>query len=328
MITLQNEDVVLAPKDEKQLVMINASALSKSSCRLRLFNIVVEGLTTKLNGNDIEWGTAFHIFRQVFREQGYDNAYKHGLKLAQAYYANTPMRVKSKKEYLTEQYLLSACISYAEQYKKDSFETINIGDTVGLIEQKFAIPYYVDDTMEVVLCGTVDEIGKFRNGIYSICDLKTSAAWNHTEYFESYWLSPQMMFYRWQLGLYAAAYPDSIYAKIHAEDCGVFIDGVFHNGARQVEFKRSSVMLFKEAQLEKFGRLVDIKVKQLIEDIKHWRYTGQLPLEEGILNGACQEKFGLCAFANICKAPDDEVKQHIKDHNFIKQPYNPLTIHD
>lgn len=329
MITIKSpntiEPVQCSQQDGKLIVMVDASVISVSSCLLRMFYIAVEGYHGGLNSNDIEFGTAFHKMRAVFREFGYDEGYRRGLKEAKEYYENTPMAYKSRKKYLTTEFLITGCISYLEKYKKDTFDPIVV-DGHTLVEQKFAIPYYCDDTLEIILCGTCDEIGKWRSGIYAIADLKTTASWNQEEYLDSYKASPQMMFYRWAIKQYAVAYPDSIFAKIDAEDCAVFIDGVFHKGASSpIEFQRSNMFMFKEHQIQRFDRMLKDKLGELIMAIKRWQDCGEHPWPEGLLNGACGTKFGLCQFANACTATDDEVRAAVLSH-FKKRHYNPLTF--
>ncbi len=212
---------------EKLLVILDASAFSNSACLLRLFRITVEGYTQKLENNDVCFGTAFHLFRKIFRDKG-DCGMAEGLNVAKEYFIKTPMVVKPNKTYLTPLFLMRICMEYAEKYVHDKFKPIrvktkkwittnpgieNSGGFIEveepLLELKGAFPYYVDDEIEILMAFTIDEIGKESNSIVSICDAKTTSVWNIKEYLDSYELSCQLRFYKWSLLKYAEAYPES-----------------------------------------------------------------------------------------------------------------------
>src|SRR6266576_1474636 len=347
---------------DKLLLMLDASAFSNSSCILRLFNTVVEGYKQKLENNDICFGTAFHIFRKIFREKG-EQGVAEGINKAKEYFINTPMIEKYNKKYLTPVFLMRICIEYAEKYAKDSFKPIRIkikkkiknltkeqleslneatktyllcSDNSeheveieeSLLEIKGACPYYVDDDMEILMAFTMDEIGKQENGIVSIMDAKTTSMWDIKSYFQSFELSPQLRFYKWSLFKYAEAYPESFIGKLCEDIIGCQIDGIFYKGAdKEVEYKRSEVMLFSDdPKMEEFDKLVERKVFKLIDSIKLWRSSNRLPLREGILNGSCETKYGKCDFSQSCAAVDETTRNVILDYNFIKKHYNPLEF--
>ncbi len=348
---------------EKLLVMLDASALSQSACMLRLFRIVVEGYKNKLNTNDIEFGTAFHLFRKIFREKG-ESGIAEGINVAKEYFINTPMTEKYNKKYLTPIFLMKICIEYSEKYLKDSFKPVrikikrkakdltkdqleNLNEATKtyllcsnnpeheveieepLLEIKGAFPYYIDNDIEILMAFTIDEIGKDPSGIPCICDAKTTAVWNIQEYFTSFELNSQLRFYKWSLLKYSEAYPESFVAQLCSNEIGCFIDGIFYKGANSdVEYKRSNVMLFQDdLGMKEFDRLVEIKVNFLINAIRAWKAKGILPIREGILNGACQTKYGFCDFFQSCAAVDQVTRDVILDYNFVKKQYNPLEFH-
>ena len=316
---------------EKTLVILDASAMSQSGCILRLFRTVVEGYRPKLNTNVIEFGSSFHLFRKIFREKS-DVGLAEGINIAKEYFTTVPMVEVPNKKYLTPVFLMRICIEYAEKYAKDSFKPIWVDTEKGrepLLELKFAFPYYVDDEMEILIAGTIDEIGKKKNGIVSLVDAKTTAMWDIKSYFQSFELSPQLRFYKWALFKYAEAYPESFVAQLCSDIIGCQIDGIFYKGAdKEVEYKRSDVMLFQDdPKMKEFDRLVAQKVVQLIEAIKWWKNHNKTPMREGMLNGSCQTKYGLCNFFTSCSAVDETTRNVILDYNFIKKPYNPLLFH-
>ena len=213
---------------EKTLIIADASLFKESSCILRTFYTAVAGYKAKKQNNDVEFGTALHKFKSHWRNNPSDIGYATAVVLAKNHYANADMHIKSNKKYLTIDFLVQACQQYAATYRNDSFGTVTIPHAIDLglgrilpagsklIEPvtRFAFPYYVDDDVEILIAGTMDEIGKWHGGEYAIEDLKTTSVWNVDEFFKSYDLSPQLLTYRWALKKYAEEYPDSFLAEI------------------------------------------------------------------------------------------------------------------
>lgn len=342
---------------DKILIVLDSSAISNSACMLKLFRTVVQGYTSKVNPNDIEFGTAFHKFRKIFRDKG-ENGIAPGIYAAKDYFINTPMHVKSNKKYLTPNFLMKICMEYAVKYEKDQFQVIRVkynkpfykhskeemekiqikeNRLIGmdelfeveesLLELKFVFPYYVDEDMEILIAGTIDELGKHHNGIVCICDAKTTAMWNVQEYFEGFNLNCQLRFYKWSILKYIEAFPDSFLAQVCEHEIGCFVDGIFYKGADQeVIYQRSEVMLYNDDKgMKEMDSLVERKVEQLIDTVKQWKHNRLLPMREGILIGACETRYGKCTYAPVCAAVDDTVRDVMLDYNFVKKPYNPLN---
>jgi hypothetical protein len=314
---------------EKTLVILDASALKESACGLRLFNNVILGYRAKINYNDMEFGTAFHLFRKIIREKG-TSGLAEAMRAASTYYTTKPMLIKHNKKYLDNIYLSKTCLTYATTYAKDNFNPVNDDEGNPLLELTFSFPYYIDDEVEILMAGTMDEIGKFVNGTYAICDAKTTSCWDVENYFRSYYLSPQLLFYRWVLNKYAQFYPDGVFAKINHYDVACFIDGIFYNGSKtDPVFQRSEVFMFSQQQMNDFERLIEAKVSQLIQDIKLWRIDPTYrPLREGMINGACETVYGHCKYHFACAAKDDAWRDAVLNNNFVTRAYNPLQHSD
>jgi len=314
----------------KTLVVLDSSAFSNSACMLNLFRTVVQGYTSKLQNNDVEFGTAFHKFRKIFRDKG-ENGLAEGIKEAKDYFVNTPMIIKSNKTYLTSTFLMRVCLEYAEKYNKSLFNVIRIEKAIGeyeaLLELRFAFPYYVDDEMEILMAGTIDELGKHNNGIVCICDAKTTSMWKIRDYFNSYELKCQLRFYKWALLKYATMYPNSFIADLCKNEIGCFIDGIFYKGAEgDIEYKWSDVMLFQDDPgMVLMDTLIYSKVSRLITAIKNWRRERMTPLREGILINACENPFGPCRYSKVCSAVDNTTRDVMLEYNFIQRPYNPMN---
>jgi hypothetical protein len=320
-------------RDGKTIVLCDASLFKTSSCLLRMFYQGVLGIRSRLNNNDMEIGSAFHKFRATFRRKGKEG-FGEGLNEALAYWQNTPMVVKSNKKYLNDNFLIKMCNTYAAKYAKDDFELVttdrdynDIPAGTALIEPvtRFMFPYYVDDDVEILIAGTIDELGKWRNGIHCIVDAKTTSSWNIEDYFRGYDMSPQLICYRWAWEQYAIAYPDSFFAKIFESDIGTFIDGVFYAGAeKDIICKRSNVFLFPRDQIVEFDNLVAHKVEELVREVRNWRQTSKVPMRFGLLNGACETPYGRCLYFNACAARDQVTREIIFNRDFKQHAYNPM----
>lgn len=303
----------------KKHIRLDASALKESACGRKLYWTTVDGYREEKNTNDVEFGSAFHEFIKVMKETGdivlaYDAARKR---------YDVPMVIKDRKDYMTVEYLLALCGKYWSQYvAKDQFETL-IHNGKPLVELKFSYPYYVDDEIELSLCGTIDDVCKHRHGTYAIRDYKTTSVYKKDEYLSGYALSPQLMFYRLVVSLYAQAYPDSIFAGIDKHGFSCFIEGVFLQGAtKEPEFKRSEMFIFPNEQMAEFRRRLDFSIQRIIADVK----AGKVPEREGMINGACTTVYGPCKFAVACKQQTERGQQQMLDRFFIKREYNPLTF--
>lgn len=306
--------------------MIDPSALKESSCLRRLYLTVVEGYSSKVQTNDVEFGSAFHKFKAYLRIHGI-NSFAEAHNAAIEYYKVTPMYKKKDKEYLTEAFLSNLCREYYVKYLKDDFEIVRIGNE-SLVELPFCFPYYSDDKMDILLCGTIDEIGKIKKGLYCISDLKTTHAWDIESYFRGYKLSPQLIFYVWALRKYYSLYREKFPKDFDIESVGVFIDGVFLRGKNSpVELVRSEVEIIKLNKIIEFEVLLSEKINELIKWFSIFKVTTpNFPLREGMLNGSCQTIYGPCKFFNVCASPDNEVAQILLQNNYKQKHYNPLKF--
>lgn len=326
---------------QKTTISIDASAIKESSCGLRLFYNVVIGYKEKFPNNDIVWGKAFHTFREKFRVTR--NCFA-GMTLATKQFQTTPMHEKSNKQYLTTHFITDAAMQYEIEYENDMLDTVYVSpdfmqlnyngvDKVPLVEPvtRFSFPYIVEEDIDVLVCGTMDELAKQRGGNYLIVDCKTTGAWDIRSYFQGYHLDPQLLMYRFALKEYAKAHPDSIWDQIDKTQVGCMIEGVFYKGGTSggrpsITFKRSDPFYFQQWQLDEFDSLLTKICRSLIEDVRRWKTTGKLPLRQGISNSSCTTKYGLCKYFGACVKVDAEARESELEYHFIKKQYNPLNF--
>ncbi len=324
--------------NNKLTIFLDASALKNSACRRKLFYDTVLGYKEHLPGNDTVFGTAFHKFRALWRETGDETmAIKEALKC----YEETPKHLKDNKSFLTRAFLHDVCSQYYELYIKDDFEVFREPkNNVALIEPvtRFAIPYHSCDEFDIIIAGTMDELGKFRlTQHFGICDVKTSGAWRLKDFMHAYKMSPQLLMYRWCVWQYAKHYPGSIWDEINKTPVACFIDGVFYKAGTKaegpsVEFLRKdmwkgvSYIYFKQEQIEEFDRMLAEKVKEFIEMVERYIKHKTTPDREGIMADVCVWKFGACKYFDACSAPDQEASDAYLENTFKKSLYNPLTF--
>jgi len=115
--------------------------------------------------------------------------------------------------------------------------------------------------------------------------------------------------------------------QIGATNVGACIDGIFLKPkACDNEYKRSNVFQF--ADLGEVRRALDLKIQQISRTVELTRMSGILPPKEGLVNGSCEGKWGLCNFWGVCNSQSDEIGKVMLARDFIKKEYDPLHHND
>lgn len=332
----------------KTVVMLDASALKNATCIRELFFNVVIGYYTKGINNDTHLGSCVHKFRSIYRVTGNEllalhEARKHWKKHEDKLY------IKPKKKYITIDFMQSICLDYASKYQPghwgDSKLVIDGATQQPLVEpySRFIFPFKSEPDVDIMIAGTMDEVDFVESTSwfsgssgYTIEDLKVSGAFNTYQFFDDYILNPQLIMYRWAIKKYAAASPNSIWAKIDkSPNVGARIDGIFYRAPKQsgddpehpsIELKRGKVIIFKDWMLDEFEKGVSGIADKLIHYIRRWKTLGELPPREGMLTNHCGDrKFDVCNYCSACSAIDDEQRDSILEQTFDKRLYNPMT---
>lgn len=318
---------------ERLTIMLDPSAIKESACILRLYRMVVLGLTHGVNSSDIEFGSAFHSYRKRYVELQFEGNYTDNpdllhflaMKEAYAYWNGTKMFVKKDKDYLNKTYLEQTCEGYQSHYAKHGTE-YEIATIAGkpLLELRLSYPYYVapEGDIEVILCGTVDKVVRHRKfGFYAIADYKTTAVWNKQKFFEGYRMSTQMVAYKYILKKMGELYPNSELSKMTEFNMPAVIDGIFHGKSKPAEFEMSEPLWYSEDMMEEFEFGLQRIVGRLVEAIRDNRKL----FREGMLNAGCEKIYGACNYFNACSAPNKEEEMLIINNKFVRRPYSPLT---
>lgn len=317
--------------DTRIVVNIDASSLSSLNCFRRYWNKFVLGYRPEgLYINDIEFGSAWHIFRNVLaKEQDEGKAVASGLLYFKAR-REQGMIFKEKKEHLNEEYLTWLFMKYLQLYGKEKsfgkYEYLRSPvDNQPLVEQSFSIKIYENDACIIYLCGTQDEWVIHPAGYVIIGDDKTTSQWDIKKHLRSFAMKPQLRFYRLAVTLLSEQPGGEWFKEILATKRVMCrINGIFLKTDKdKTEFHHSEPIPFEEEDLQKFR----IGLKNLAEHIAtgllHSPEHPQDP--EGIINDTCNGAYGSpCEFFNMCRMREDIYTRMLA--NVPRRAYEPLNF--
>lgn len=315
----------------KTIVNIDASSLSSLNCFRRYWNKFVLGYRPEgLYLNDTEFGSAWHIFRNVL---GKERDEPKAVTMALSYFKTRReqgMIFKEKKEHLNEEFLSLLCMKYLREYGKEKswgkYEYLRSPvDNAPLVEQSFSIKIFENEACVINLQGTMDEIVIHPAGYLIIGDDKTTSQWDVKKHLRSFAMKPQLRFYRLAFQLLANQVGGEWFKEILAtRRIGCKINGIFlKTDFDKVTFEQSDVMFFEDEDLERF----EIGLRKLAEHIATGiTHSFEHPQEpEGILNDSCNGMYGQpCEFANICRLPTTVYANALKQIN--RASYEPLNF--
>lgn len=308
---------------DKKILKINASSLPLSRCMLNWVRVIVEGYKFPHNFAAPVYGIAVHKYVDTMFKTGGNIPLARAAALASF---NVPKVSKKKQEWLSdERHLFVTCYMYWEEFilKDTSFKLLQLPTGNPATEITFSIPFYEDEDYVVLLEGTIDQIGQIVGGCYSIGDHKTTSQYDEEAYLADYEMSSQLRFYLLSLKLMARKEPESVLGKIGSTNVGAFINGIFlKSKPAENKYVRSEVFIFRD--LEEYEANLFLKVKQLLYALKHDTWHSR----EGILTGACEQKFSHCQFWYVCKAADPKVAEILLKRDFIQKTYDPLHHQD
>jgi hypothetical protein len=283
---------------------------------------MVEGYYAGVNSSKMVYGIAVHKYIDtMFKTKGHIGESR---KAALVQF-NKPKKSDPKALWYEDvNHFISTCYNVWEEWimKDHQLDTVELSDGLPATEVTFSIPYYEDDWIQVFLEGTVDRIAKVKNGCYVINDFKTTGAYNPVEYLNKYRMSGQMRFYILFLKLMGERHPESALGKIGNTEVRACIDGIFLKSKSAENFyKRSDVFPYND--LVEFRQALDVKIREL-SSIVALQYAGAKPLKTGLLTGACEAKWGVCTFFNVCQSQDPAIEKMLLERDFSKKEYSPL----
>jgi len=310
----------------KRIIKLNSSAVRKSSC-LRRLGYILSGYRERMEGNDITFGSCFHEFVAEYRRNGQElnGAIAKGWSIR----ASKSIYTKYRKEYLDDlNYFKQVCLLWA--MNSSDWQTVQLGDRWAT-ELSWMVPFYEGEHVQIVLCGTVDDIcvHKYNPGVIAIRDYKTTSITKPNEYFDKYRLSMQLAYY--YLGLTMTAelartkQSNSTLAKLwlDAPSRHVFIEGIFlAPEVMKCQFQTSEAFTISEQRLTTVKTLLLDLCKQL----DRAEGADNLPMT-GLINASCEsEGYGRkCQFFDTCAASSHEESSMILETQFVRDnEYNPL----
>lgn len=297
----------------KKVYTIDASLLAQADCLRKINYVHNEGLHTDISQYKMDYGNAFHRFRASFRSNKNINE---GRKKAVEFFLPR-CAVVPENDFRTVDHLMETCLAYGEFYKNDGLTTVKIKDNLAL-EFSFCFPYLSTPQYDVVLCGTIDEVGML-DGRPCIVDCKVTALWKKDDFFDNFELDPQFRFYSWilkQFGLtldYLPAMIDGIFIKKITEKVKNKVTGKLEKavGFTGASFARSHLIEYSDKSMEEFEVWLKDKISQIIK-----------AEETGIWNpnfNCCNDVYGACEFAKMCKG-------FITPDFYLRREYNPLNF--
>jgi hypothetical protein len=281
-------------------------------------------------GNDIVYGSAWHVFReQLALGDGTDKSIMIACDYLSKQLASPQVYIKKLKEWMTPSHLMGVCMKYIKNYGVDKsfgdFEYLKSPSEKKLVEQTFSIPLVETAKVVVLLQGTIDEIGIFSNSkCHAFGDDKTTGSYQVDDYLSSYEMKPQLLTYAWAIRWMAEhGEKDNILAQFCKERVGGFINGIFLNkDVEKVTFQRSKIFWFNDERLAFYEN----HIKGIAVFIAK-AYLGEIePFKQGIINGTCSGNYGRCMYWAACNAPDSTAEQAILDYHFKPKEYTPLAF--
>lgn len=326
----------------KTIIRINASLIKSSSCG-RFLTLTHLGYSTKGIANDMVYGSAFHKFDEVYCITKDE---KQALIAGMEYFSNAEksgeMFYKDKKKHLNGPHLFLTMSRYLAEKKsgKDILNDYTVLTLHGkvMVEQKFSLKVYEDEQYIVLLQGTIDKLAELHKGNF-ICipDWKTTSSWDVEDYFIGYKQSVQLRTYVYAVLKLAAQHPDREASKKVLQRGGVlraFILGAFLKQPQGVEFHRSEIFKFSQRDMVHYELMLNNLVKEIVYNVRQFDTTGNLPMEEGMMNGACNAPFGgVCKYFGACSAVvgmdgdnTDRTILGILNGQMEKKEYRPLQF--
>ena len=307
---------------DKLEINLSSSALRYTGCALAFDRAIIKGYKEKAMPCRMVYGIAGHEFiNTMYQTGGHIPTAREKATIK----FNMPKIDDRRSPHLSDlNHMLGVALWTWELCvkKEEEFEILELNGKPAT-EINFSLPYYEDDNVLINWCGTLDRIGKIKNGIHIIPDWKFTSSWDTKEYFVQYEMKPAPRGYVLALKLMAERFPDSILGQIGKGAIGTRFDGIFMKPEiNKVTFARSDVKRWDDKEIEEFRILLDDLCKKISFHVK----TGYLP-KEGLTNSSCEGKWGKCMFWNCCKNPD-VIAQVLLNRDFDIKPFNPVAYND
>ena len=313
------------PLKRKFIMLFDASAYARADCHKNMFFLIVKGLNSGKKDHKMEYGTAFHAALAHYythRRHSQTSAEIKALQAqslgkAVAHFMQPDIEIP-EDDYRTISHLVGCLGQYFNRYETDPIEALRLrlpdGTEQALVEQKFAIPFYSDGLLEVMLSGTVDLVAYYFDQLIFIDHKSTSATWVKG-YLAEYDLSAQLMMYAMILKKLFPALIDSYYG------IGAMINGIFLRKSGTNDFQRSDVQHFTPEQITAFEEHLTETVMRIAAAFHAWFFNGT-PFKQNFTQ--CNTKFG-CPYKRLCKAGELDRARMIEE-DYVLRAYDPRAF--
>ncbi len=316
------------PKPGQRVVYINASLLkSAGNCDRKLNWQGVEGWTceNKVSNFKAGYGTALHKGLECWYAKP---AGERSISLIQELATSKVTKTYEpycpyidEKDWRTASHLVRTWHKYCAFYcpLNDPLTALQLPlsnvASKSLLEQKFCIPYYEDNTLVVYITGTIDMPAEYC-GQLCIADHKSTSR-KPEEFFMGFKFNIQAQFYvHWfkilsGMDTYVPFLVNGIFIKknlVEDEKKGLF------NG---VSFERRLVV-YSDEQMKEYSEWLNWKLNAIIDMIE-----GKLRSTVMMNPSACEGKWSMCQYYNVCAKPA-QFHNDILRSSFQQIPYNPL----
>lgn len=320
----------------KQIININSSSLKDLHCFRRYWNKYI--LNKRGEGcsyNDTEWGSAWHVFRQVLA-QTKDEA--KAINSATTYLSKRMkegMVVRDKKDHLNVDYLIAVCLRYISSYGKEKsygkYEVLcSPVDGSPLVEQTFSIKIFESDYCIIYMQGTIDELVIHPAGYLVIGDDKSSSTWDAKKHLRSFELKPQLRFYRLAIQMLSEQEGGEWYQELLTKRIGARINGVYLKpDVSKVVFEQSDVYFFGDEDLGMLrGQIYSLchRINGLLKFNHDFLSDNNnpevIPPPDGIFNATCSSCY--CEFQGMCNKPEAVYRSILNGMKTVE--YTPLDF--
>lgn len=227
---------------------------------------------------------------------------------------------------LDEKHFYATCFMTWDDFiaKDEDYQLLMLPNGKPATEVNFKFKYTETEKTVVFLTGTIDRIGKIRNGCYCIADFKTTSKGydknKRIAFLDAFKMSKQLRFYRLAMKLMSEVEPESMLGRIGSSNLGCRIDGIFlGKSPADLNFGSSSVFMISDDTISEFRAVLDEQIRRFVRVLE----DGPI-LREGINNGSCLSEYR-CKFWDVCGAPKP-VQQVMLDRDFSKRYYDPLKF--
>lgn len=289
---------------------IDASSLRNLKCPEKFLDTVYHGL--RLPGEKAykpAFGSAYHKYKAHYLTTG--NAIE-SIQLALQYYA-TIKDVPTTGAW-TQQKLYEAC--EVDLHEQETWTVFEDSSGAALVEQKFSLPLYKDDTLELYLSGTIDALVD-RQGVACFCDHKVTEHWDTNAFISKYLVDHQMILYHKVLDNLAKEHPETFGIFL---DCPYFIRMISVSGKSAAKIVTSELMPVCEDKVKKLDGMLEYATQLIINE---HRGNPILPMRHNL---SCCGDYGTCSYFALCNASSDGERDYEKNHNYIHKEYDPMNF--